>query len=37
MRRTADSDMITTYLESFNRIWTGAQPLDWDRSIEGKL
>jgi transcriptional regulator with XRE-family HTH domain len=28
LRRTADSAMITTYLESFNRIWSGAQPLE---------
>ena len=28
LRRTDDSDMVTTYLESFDRIWTSAQPFD---------
>jgi transcriptional regulator with XRE-family HTH domain len=28
LRRTNDGDLLTTYLESFDRIWTSAQPFD---------
>jgi len=28
LRRTDDSDMVTTYLESFDRIWTSAESFD---------
>jgi transcriptional regulator with XRE-family HTH domain len=33
---TVDSDMITTYFESFDHIWSSAQPLDPDRGLKGK-
>jgi transcriptional regulator with XRE-family HTH domain len=28
LHRTSDAEMVTTYLESFDRIWAKAQPLD---------
>jgi hypothetical protein len=28
LRRIAGGDMVNTYLESFDRVWDGAQPLD---------
>jgi transcriptional regulator with XRE-family HTH domain len=31
LRRTDDSEMVTTYLESFDRIWRSAQPVDTSR------
>jgi len=36
LRQANGSDMATTYLEIFDRIWDRAQPLDWDLRIEGK-
>jgi hypothetical protein len=27
LRRVAGGDMVTTYLESFERVWEGATPL----------
>jgi transcriptional regulator with XRE-family HTH domain len=29
LRRVAGGDMVTTYLESFERVWDGATPLEW--------
>lgn len=29
LRRVAGGDMVTTYLESFDRVWDGAIALDW--------
>jgi transcriptional regulator with XRE-family HTH domain len=29
LRRVAGGDMVTTYLDSFDRVWNGATPLEW--------
>lgn len=30
LRRVAGGDMVTTYMESFERVWDGARPLEWE-------
>jgi hypothetical protein len=30
LRRVAGGDMVNTYMESFERVWDGARPLEWE-------